>query len=90
MGILTPRPIFLGDRLWFFNYPGQPGLSSAPPVLPSMLPMTSNTALVPQMPVNNHPRSCVRNYVDYSHQEPTPDTSPILQLQNFGRHFETS
>ncbi|KAL1500995.1 hypothetical protein ABEB36_006402 [Hypothenemus hampei] len=24
LGIITPRPIFLGDRLWFFNYPNQP------------------------------------------------------------------
>ncbi|PSN33236.1 hypothetical protein C0J52_24492 [Blattella germanica] len=21
MGVMAPRPIFLGDRLWFFNYP---------------------------------------------------------------------
>ncbi|XP_069688178.1 homeobox protein ceh-19 [Periplaneta americana] len=24
MGVMAPRPIFLGDRLWFFNYPHPP------------------------------------------------------------------
>ncbi|OXU23818.1 hypothetical protein TSAR_011962 [Trichomalopsis sarcophagae] len=24
LGIHAPRPIFVGDRLWFFNYPGHP------------------------------------------------------------------
>ncbi|XP_074035719.1 lateral muscles scarcer [Leptinotarsa decemlineata] len=89
MGILTPRPIFLGDRLWFFNYPGQPGLSSGPPVLPNMLPVPSSTSVPPQMPLPQ-PRPCVRSYVDYSLHETPPDVSPMLQLQNFGRHFENS
>ncbi|KDR09131.1 hypothetical protein L798_00738 [Zootermopsis nevadensis] len=40
MGVMAPRPIFLGDRLWFFNYPHtapqhqglpEPSLISAPP-----------------------------------------------------------
>ncbi|XP_063237901.1 homeobox protein MSX-2-like [Bacillus rossius redtenbacheri] len=36
MGVMAPRPIFVGDRLWFFNYPhhGQPGLN-APALLPA-------------------------------------------------------
>ncbi|XP_018568478.1 homeobox protein ceh-12-like [Anoplophora glabripennis] len=88
MGILTPRPIFLGDRLWFFNYPGQPGLSStAPLVPPNMLPLPPNSPLVPQMPVGSHTRPCMQNYVDYPHQEQPNETPPILQLQNFGRHL---
>ncbi|KAJ8923912.1 hypothetical protein NQ315_006688, partial [Exocentrus adspersus] len=89
MGILTPRPIFLGDR--FFNYPGQPGLSSAPPIMPAgMLPMPSNSGLVPQIPSNSHTRPCMQNYMDYSHPEQTSETPPILQLQNFGKHFGNS
>ncbi|KAG5872591.1 hypothetical protein JTB14_029709 [Gonioctena quinquepunctata] len=87
MGILTPRPIFLGDRLWFFNYPGQPGMSSGPPVLPNMLPLPPNSPLTSQIPLPQQ-RPCVRSYVDYSHQETSPEVSPMLQLQNFGRHFE--
>ncbi|CAH0552120.1 unnamed protein product [Brassicogethes aeneus] len=91
MGILTPRPIFLGDRLWFFNYPGQPGLSSAPPVGPNMLPMASSSnapPMMPQMPMPHPQRQCLPNYVDYPEQPKEP--SPILQLQNFGRHFENN
>nr|XP_008195161.2 PREDICTED: homeobox protein ceh-30 isoform X1 [Tribolium castaneum] len=80
MGILTPRPIFLGDRLWFFNYPGQPGLSSVPSV-PSMLPPPPTTPLVP--------RQCVPNYVSFPEHHQN-ENSPMMQLQNFGRHFENS
>ncbi|CAH1117270.1 unnamed protein product, partial [Phaedon cochleariae] len=92
MGILTPRPIFLGDRLWFFNYPGQPGLSSAPPMMPNMVPLPPGP---PQMPMPVPPqRPCVRNYVEYpqleSHHNPQSEVSPMLQLQNFGRHFGDS
>jgi hypothetical protein len=80
MGILTPRPIFLGDRLWFFNYPGHPGLSSAPSVVPNMLPPAPSTSVVP------HVR---HNYVSFPEQHQS-ESSPIMQLQNFGRHFENS
>ncbi|VEN59133.1 unnamed protein product [Callosobruchus maculatus] len=94
MGILTPRPIFLGDRLWFFNYPGQPGLSTAPPIMPNMLPPAPQTAPLPsQIPLGHPHNTCLRNYVDYPHsslQEQPPEASPIVQLQNFGRHFENS
>ncbi|XP_068894010.1 barH-like 1 homeobox protein isoform X2 [Tenebrio molitor] len=79
MGILTPRPIFLGDRL-FFNYPGHPGLSSAPSVVPNMLPPAPSTSVVP------HVR---HNYVNFPEQHQS-ESSPIMQLQNFGRHFENS
>ncbi|XP_057653789.1 homeobox protein MSH-D-like [Diorhabda carinulata] len=90
MGIMTPRPIFLGDRLWFFNYPGQPGLSSAPPGLPpSILPLSPGTSMGPQLP-NYSQRSCIRNYIEYPTQEQSPEIPPMLQLQNFGRQFENS
>ncbi|XP_014212725.1 homeobox protein ceh-30-like [Copidosoma floridanum] len=53
LGIHAPRPIFVGDRLWFFNYPGhsQPGTSLLPahfspltisPTLPVIQPLPSN------------------------------------------------
>ncbi|XP_050504799.1 ras-related protein Rab-4B-like [Diabrotica virgifera virgifera] len=89
MGIMTPRPIFLGDRLWFFNYPGQPGLSSAQPGLPpNMLPIPPGPPMGSQMPI--HPqRPCMRNYVEYGQEQPT-EIPPMLQLQNFGRQFENS
>ncbi|XP_072387703.1 barH-like 1 homeobox protein [Diabrotica undecimpunctata] len=89
MGIMTPRPIFLGDRLWFFNYPGQPGLSSAQPGLPpNMLPIPPGPPMGSQMPI--HPqRPCMRNYVEYAQEQPT-EIPPMLQLQNFGRQFENS
>ncbi|XP_044263971.1 barH-like 1 homeobox protein [Tribolium madens] len=84
MGILTPRPIFLGDRLWFFNYPGQPGLSSVPSVVPNMLPPPPTTSMVSHVS-----RQCVPNYVSFPEHHQT-ENSPMMQLQNFGRHFENS
>lgn len=71
----------------FFNYPGQPGLSSVPSVVPNILPPPP-----PQPPtasiVSHLPRQCVSNYVNFpEHQS---ENSPMMQLQNFGRHFESS
>ncbi|XP_058794185.1 homeobox protein Hox-B7-A [Phymastichus coffea] len=53
LGIHAPRPIFVGDRLWFFNYSGHPqaGTSVLPshfsplaisPTLPVIRPLSSN------------------------------------------------
>lgn len=64
----------------FFNYPGHPGLSSAPSVVPNMLPPAPSTSVVP------HVR---HNYVSFPEQHQS-ESSPIMQLQNFGRHFENS
>ncbi|KAF7267026.1 uncharacterized protein LOC143194897 [Rhynchophorus ferrugineus] len=91
MGIMTPRPIFLGDRLWFFNYPGQPGLSSVPPVIPSSLPLPPNNPIPSQ--IRMAPQApCTEDYIKYHHHPPEipPECSPIAQLQNFGRHFDNS
>ncbi|KAJ8955869.1 hypothetical protein NQ318_005417 [Aromia moschata] len=91
MGILTPRPIFIGDRLWFFNYPGQPGVSGGSPVLPNLVPVPGSAPIMPQAPLSNHRSPCVRNYVEYPAQtEGASETPPIMHLQNFGRHFENS
>ncbi|XP_060525360.1 barH-like 1 homeobox protein isoform X2 [Cylas formicarius] len=87
MGILTPRPIFLGDRLWFFNYPGQPGLSTTSPVLSNGLPTTQSNQLSSQLH-SAIPSSYSSNYLKYTHPEAGPECSAMLQLQNFGRHFE--
>ncbi|GJQ82751.1 hypothetical protein Trydic_g19760 [Trypoxylus dichotomus] len=90
MGILTPRPIFLGDRLWFFNYPGQSPMANMPSVLPSIMPIsTGNQILSPQVSLStSQPCSSYSNYVDL--REPPPETSPMIHLQNFGRNFENS
>ncbi|XP_044746173.1 homeobox protein ceh-19-like [Coccinella septempunctata] len=98
MGILTPRPIFIGDRLWFFNYPGRPGLSSVPPMAPNMPP--TGGPFIPPQEVMNQSIPIHRNeyntpsYIQYHEPTPTPEgamtSSPILQLQNFGKHFEAS
>ncbi|XP_075218030.1 uncharacterized protein LOC142322840 [Lycorma delicatula] len=34
LGVVAPRPIFLGDRLWFFNYPGFPTAQPLPSSVP--------------------------------------------------------
>ncbi|XP_011310211.1 homeobox protein MSH-D-like [Fopius arisanus] len=47
LGIPAPRPIFVGDRLWFFNYPGQPQ-PAAPPLLP---PHMGHLSLPPGLPI---------------------------------------
>ncbi|XP_015115409.1 homeobox protein MSH-D [Diachasma alloeum] len=47
LGIPAPRPIFVGDRLWFFNYPGQPQ-PATPPLLP---PHMGHLSLPPGMPI---------------------------------------
>ncbi|CAG5097897.1 Similar to BARHL1: BarH-like 1 homeobox protein (Homo sapiens) [Cotesia congregata] len=46
LGIPAPRPIFVGDRL-FFNYPGQPQ-AATPPLLPSHV---NPLALPPSLPI---------------------------------------
>lgn len=80
---------FFNKKLFsrFFNYPGQPGLSSVPSVLPNMMPTTSspNSAMMPQIS-----RPCISNYVDFPDQHLQNGNSPIVQLQNFGRHFENT
>ncbi|XP_043467241.1 barH-like 1 homeobox protein [Leptopilina heterotoma] len=84
LGIPAPRPIFVGDRLWFFNYPGQPQPGSpllqthlSPILLPSSLP------IVQPLPSNlssgqhdtifhdvpsNHP-TYVMQRIDFRHHE---------------------
>ncbi|XP_017776484.1 PREDICTED: homeobox protein ceh-30 [Nicrophorus vespilloides] len=88
MGILTPRPIFLGDRLWFFNYGNQsggPNVSSQ--MVPAVVPMPST--LPPSMVPALTSAQCLPSYNDYP-ETGQPETSPILQLQNFGRTFDNS
>ncbi|XP_030760124.1 homeobox protein ceh-19-like [Sitophilus oryzae] len=90
IGILTPRPIYLGDRLWFFNYPGQPGLSSVPPVLPSNVPLPPTNPLPTHIRLGSQAHH-VDDYIKYHHHhqsEQSPEYSPMVQLQNFRRHFD--
>ncbi|XP_066149333.1 homeobox protein MSH-D-like isoform X2 [Euwallacea fornicatus] len=82
LGILTPRPIFVGDRL-FFNYPNQAGPSSAVPAH-HYSSTTAQLRFTPQ-------RACVQNYLAcQSATEMRSDCSPIVHLQNFERQFENS
>ncbi|GLV39660.1 RabX1 [Carabus blaptoides fortunei] len=90
MGIMAPRPIFIGDRLChfsrFFNYPNHPQMMPGMvPPLPTHHP--SSGALLAPLPVSAAPQHCVPNYINI--EEP-PENSPIVQLQNFGRNFENS
>ncbi|XP_065171444.1 T-cell leukemia homeobox protein 1-like [Atheta coriaria] len=84
MGILTPRPIFLGDRLWFFNYNNQNGV-------PQPCPLPPNAMQNLNLPPASHSSQCLPpSYEFHNDVPPSVENSPILQLQNFGRHFDNS
>ncbi|XP_053986866.1 homeobox protein ceh-19-like [Hylaeus volcanicus] len=84
LGIPTPRPIFVGDRLWFFNYPGQPQPTTPifpqhlttvplPPALPIVQPLPSNLSMGQQsifqnIPTNN-PTYHLSQRLDFRHQD---------------------
>lgn len=84
LGIPAPRPIFVGDRLWFFNYPGQPqpGVSlipqhltplPLPPALPIVQPLPSNLSVRQQTSVfhnipTNHLAHNLIQRLDFRHQ----------------------
>ncbi|KAL2713333.1 homeobox protein MSH-D-like [Vespula squamosa] len=86
LGIPAPRPIFVGDRLWFFNYPtqSQPGATffpqhltplSLPPALPIVQPLPSNLPTGQQSPIFHnvplsHPTHHLTQRLDFRHQEP--------------------
>ncbi|KAJ8977416.1 hypothetical protein NQ317_011321, partial [Molorchus minor] len=86
----------VSGRGFFNNYSGQPGISTAPPMLPNLLPVPPSAPLMsggPQMPVGSHSgsRTYVRNYVEYPPIAESPtEPPPIMQLQNFGRHFDSN
>ncbi|KAJ8687241.1 hypothetical protein QAD02_023035 [Eretmocerus hayati] len=53
LGIHAPRPIFIGDRLWFFNYSGQP--QSVPSLMPTHLtpvPIPPALPIIQPLPSN--------------------------------------
>ncbi|XP_072752288.1 uncharacterized protein [Anoplolepis gracilipes] len=86
LGIPTPRPIFVGDRLWFFNYPGQPqpGVSlipqhltslPLPPALPIIQPLSSNLSVRQQTSIfqnvsTNHLAHHLTQRLDFRHHDP--------------------
>ncbi|XP_050296699.1 homeobox protein koza-like [Anthonomus grandis grandis] len=77
LGIMSHRPLFLGDRLWLFNYQNQPSLTASP--IPPY-PVTATEPLRLQPPQEYAPL--------YSQQELKPtDCSPMTRLQNFERQF---
>ncbi|XP_020279906.1 homeobox protein ceh-2-like [Pseudomyrmex gracilis] len=85
LGIPAPRPIFVGDRLWFFNYPGQPQLGvpllpqhltplPLPPALPIVQPLPSNlsvrqTSVFPSVSTNHLPHHLTQR-LDFRHHDP--------------------
>ncbi|XP_011494450.1 PREDICTED: homeobox protein ceh-1 isoform X2 [Ceratosolen solmsi marchali] len=84
LGIHAPRPIFVGDRLWFFNYPGHPqhGSSLLPgpyspltisPTLPIIQPLSSNLPNGQHTAIFQNNSTSPTNYnlsqrLDYRHQ----------------------
>ncbi|XP_029674473.1 homeobox protein ceh-19-like [Formica exsecta] len=86
LGIPAPRPIFVGDRLWFFNYPGQPqsGVSlipqhltplAMPPALPIIQPLPSNLSARQQTSIfQNIPTNYLAHHLtqrlDFRHRDP--------------------
>ncbi|KAK2585624.1 hypothetical protein KPH14_010249 [Odynerus spinipes] len=85
LGIPAPRPIFVGDRLWFFNYPtqSQPGAPffpqhlaplPLPPALPIVQPLPSNLPTGQQSSIFqniplSHPTHHLTQRLDFRHQE---------------------
>ncbi|KAL0118986.1 hypothetical protein PUN28_009548 [Cardiocondyla obscurior] len=81
LGIPAPRPIFVGDRLWFFNYPGQPQQLlpqhltplPLPPALPIVQPLPSNLSMR-QSIFQNVPASHIAHHLtqrlDFRHHDP--------------------
>ncbi|XP_024084424.1 homeobox protein MSX-2-like [Cimex lectularius] len=55
LGVSASRPIFIGDRLWFFNCPGGSSVGGIlpPPFLPHAQPLASN--LIHQSPFSDFP-----------------------------------
>ncbi|KAI4482236.1 hypothetical protein M0804_008787 [Polistes exclamans] len=86
LGIPAPRPIFVGDRLWFFNYPTQSQPSATffpqhltpmplPPALPIVQPLPSNLQTGQQSTIFHniplsHPTHHLTQRLDFRHQEP--------------------
>ncbi|KAG7188746.1 hypothetical protein KM043_008366 [Ampulex compressa] len=86
LGIPAPRPIFVGDRLWFFNYPGQPQPGGPlfpqhltpvpfPPALPIVQPLPSNLSSGQQTSIfqtipTNHPTHHLTQRLDFRNQNP--------------------
>ncbi|KAG5319694.1 BARH1 protein, partial [Pseudoatta argentina] len=84
LGIPAPRPIFVGDRLWFFNYPGQPqsGIPfpqhltplPLPPTLPIIQPLPSSLSMRQQTSIfQNVPTSHLSHHLtqrlDFRHHD---------------------
>lgn len=64
----------------FFNYPGHP---SNPSMIPSSSHASSSQPFIPNSPPS---QAAITNYIQY--QELANAKSPILELQNFGKHLD--
>ncbi|KAK9301421.1 hypothetical protein QLX08_006242 [Tetragonisca angustula] len=85
LGIPAPRPIFVEDRLWFFNYPTQlqPGAPifpqhlatvPLPSALPIVQPLPSNLTMGQQTPIfqnisTSNPTYHLNQRLDFRHQD---------------------
>ncbi|KOC65590.1 BarH-like 1 homeobox protein [Habropoda laboriosa] len=85
LGIPAPRPIFVEDRLWFFNYPAQlqPGAPifpqhlatvPLPPALPIVQPLPSNLSMGQQTSIfqnipTSNPTYHLSQRLDFRHQD---------------------
>ncbi|XP_033208885.1 homeobox protein ceh-30-like isoform X2 [Belonocnema kinseyi] len=85
LGIPAPRPIFVGDRLWFFNYTGQSQAATSllqthlspiplPPALPIVQPLPSNLSSGQHNSIfhnvsSNHPTYHITQRLDFRHHE---------------------
>ncbi|BES97952.1 Homeobox domain [Nesidiocoris tenuis] len=75
LGMAAPRPIFIGDRLWFFNYPTSSLSGGLPPGIPGYhLPPT--TQPMPPSSLGPPPSSSLRSYSHESMSLPPLPQSP--------------
>ncbi|KAF6203690.1 hypothetical protein GE061_002023 [Apolygus lucorum] len=72
LGMTAPRPIFIGDRLWFFNYPNSPvGMS---PVLPPFVPPSQH---LPSNVMPPHSMLHPHNLHPHHHHDPLSLPPPM-------------
>ncbi|KAF4517394.1 hypothetical protein B566_EDAN007646 [Ephemera danica] len=74
LGVAAPRPLFLGDRLWFFNYPSMGG---PPPPQHSYL-HPGHMLPLPPHPPPHHPLS-----LGYMPQPALPPHEPAWARHHF-------
>nr|CAD7444904.1 unnamed protein product [Timema bartmani] len=104
MGVMAPRPIFVGDRLWFFNYPHHhPQQGVSPPallpthftshphtVLPTLLSSQHYLETSQPLPSNLMPQGYPPNLQQYQLPSGLPMRSRLQQLTEDNVRLPTS